>query len=58
LWNPCHLTRKAELLLDPSTVLLKNVTVVKEVLSSILRNPRDVLVEALEGGGTGIAICR
>ena len=37
--------QKAELLLDPSTGALENVTVVKEVLSSILKSPDENQLE-------------
>lgn len=37
--------QKAELLLDPSTGALENVTVVKEVLSSILKAPDEEQLE-------------
>ena len=37
--------QKAELLLDPSTGALENMTVVKEVLSSILRAPDEKQLE-------------
>ncbi|XP_016308247.1 uncharacterized protein LOC107662685 [Sinocyclocheilus anshuiensis] len=37
--------QKAELLLDPSTGALENVTVVKEVLSSILKSPEEEQLE-------------
>ncbi|XP_026121062.1 uncharacterized protein LOC113100655 [Carassius auratus] len=45
LWNPCHLTRKQSSCWIRPPVALENVTVVKEVLSSILRAPDEKQLE-------------